>query len=257
MNRKYIPQFVTTIAKGAAYRLYRFSDKVLKPPFDKYDFETFEVFKRVLKKDSNCIDVGAHKGDVLSKIIKNAPAGTHFAFEPIPYLFDRLKKIFKNRVALYNYALSDAEGEATFTVYKNRPAVSGLKDTMFDDKEYKKETITVQVKKLDDMIPADMPVSLLKIDVEGAELQVLKGASKLIESYKPVVLFEFGWAGSRFYDVTPEEMFDFFTERGMLLSSLEYFLSKKPALDKSDFCSHFHKGYNYFFIAYDEAKHVA
>lgn len=52
-----------------------------------YNFQTFLVTKRVLRKDSNCIDVGCHTGEILTWILKLCPKGVHFAFEPIPDLY--------------------------------------------------------------------------------------------------------------------------------------------------------------------------
>lgn len=50
----------------------------------KYDRLTKEVIARSLKNNSNAIDAGCHKGEILDLILKHAPNGKHFAFEPIP-----------------------------------------------------------------------------------------------------------------------------------------------------------------------------
>ena len=67
-----------------------------------------------------------HKGEILSQIIRLAPEGTHFAFEPIPALFENLKNNFP-QVTLYPYALCNSKGESYFQWVKNAPAYSGLK----------------------------------------------------------------------------------------------------------------------------------
>jgi len=92
----------------------------------KYDRLTLQILKRVIKKDSNCIDIGAHKGEILSQIIRLAPEGIHFAFEPIPELFENLKINFP-QVTLYPYALCNSKGESFFQWVKNAPAYSGLR----------------------------------------------------------------------------------------------------------------------------------
>jgi hypothetical protein len=46
-----------------------------------YDIQTLEVMKRVLRKDSNCVDVGCHHGSILKMQMHFAPKGAHFAFE--------------------------------------------------------------------------------------------------------------------------------------------------------------------------------
>ena len=51
-------------------------------------------------------------------------------------------------------------------------------------------TTEISIKKLDDVIPHNRQVSLIHLDVEGYEEKVLKGASDLIEKYKPLVILE-------------------------------------------------------------------
>ena len=194
------------------------------------------------------------------KMLNAAPNGRHFAFEPIPYLHRQLKRRFGNTINLYECALSDTDGEDSFVWYKNRPAVSGFKDRVFDDNTYEKAVINVKKRRLDDCILkherewGQTKISLIKIDVEGAEMQVLRGSAQIIKRDKPFVLFEYGYVGSHSYGVPPEEMFDFFANNGMKVSLLEYFLKNLLPLDKQDFCNHYYKGYNHFFIAYNEAK---
>ncbi|HRN57757.1 MAG TPA: FkbM family methyltransferase [Agriterribacter sp.] len=250
MNRKHIPRILVTIANAAAYRFYRFSNKVVSTTFDYYDFETIDVIKAVLKRNSNAVDIGAHRGTILRQILKQAPEGKHIAIEPIPYLYQKLERKFGKKVTLFNLALANETGEATFTVFKDRPAVSGLKARHFDHVTYKKELIKVQVRKLDDLIAQDQKTDLIKIDVEGAELEVLKGARRILEKNKPVVLFEFGKGGSELYNATPELMFDFFDELGYTITLLEYFLKNREGFNRTEFLGQYEKGYNYFFMAY-------
>ena len=66
-----------------------------------YDRLTKSIMKREIKVDSNCIDVGCHKGEILENILKYSPKGTHFGFEPIPMLFKQLKKKY-NSIHLIN-----------------------------------------------------------------------------------------------------------------------------------------------------------
>lgn len=92
LNRKYFPSFIVSFTKRLVYGIFLTTEKLFSGPFDRYDFETFLILKRDLKENSNCIDVGAHKGYILQRIIKQAPGGVHFAIEPIPALFRKLEK---------------------------------------------------------------------------------------------------------------------------------------------------------------------
>lgn len=57
-----------------------------------YDILTKKIIKESCASGSNCIDVGCHEGQVLDIFLKIAPHGNHFAFEPVPYLFEKLVK---------------------------------------------------------------------------------------------------------------------------------------------------------------------
>src|ERR1700730_4927575 len=80
---------------------------------NQYDQQTFELMSQTLRPDSNCIDVGAYRGEVLRQILELAPKGHHFAFEPVlenyRYVADKY-----GEASVYNIALSDKPGTATF-----------------------------------------------------------------------------------------------------------------------------------------------
>ncbi|MFZ4614492.1 MAG: hypothetical protein ACOYNH_12510 [Bacteroidia bacterium] len=61
-----------------------------------YDRLTKKIIKQVVRTNSNCIDVGCHKGEILDEIISSAPNAYHFAFEPIPLFFENLKTKYNN-----------------------------------------------------------------------------------------------------------------------------------------------------------------
>lgn len=157
------------------------------------------------------IDVGTNEGKVLQQMLNVAPNNQHFAFEPIPVLYHQLVKKFSQKVRLHNIALSNTSGEANFNLVLSDMAYSGLNKRVYDKKE-KDTTIIVHTEKLDSLIPNSIKISLIKIDVEGAEMLVLLGAIDTINNSKPLILFEFGKAGSQAYDVTNHQMFIFFKE---------------------------------------------
>jgi len=157
----------------------------------------------VLQEDSNCIDVGAHKGDVLQIILQRAPRGQHFAYEPLPYMYESLKLDFP-MVDVRQAALADKPGVLPFTYVRSRPAYSGFRQRVPDGEDI--EQIEVAVETLDDALPADYRPTLIKVDVEGAEYGVFKGGEKLIAASRPYLVFEFG-AGAREYGTTPDDMY--------------------------------------------------
>ncbi len=251
--RKYTPSWLKVISKKALYRGYRLSEAFYRLPIDKYDLQTTELIRKHLKKDSNCIDIGANLGHILMEIVAAAPKGQHFAFEPIPELYASLKKRFSKNTTVYNYALSAKKGTAAFNYYPQRPAVSGFRER--NNQILQEPTLlTVQVEKLDDLIPENISIDLIKIDVEGAEYEVLQGAKKVLQRNKPIVLFECGLGGADVYGTTPDEIFDLFTDCGLGISTIEYFNAKKQPFSKEEFNGQFYKNYNVFFIAYNTAS---
>jgi len=252
--RRYAPGWFKIVSKKALYRVYRITEAFYRLPVDKYDFQTTEIIHRHLKKDANCIDIGANLGHILMEIVAAAPRGKHFAFEPIPDLFTNLKKRFSGNTTVYNYALSSKKGSATFNYYPNRPAVSGFKER---NKQVGQEPtlLSVQMEKLDDIIPEGLPIDLVKIDVEGAEYEVLQGAKRVLTQCKPLVLFECGLGGADVYGTTPDHIFDLFAECGLGISTMEYFNAGKQPFSKEEFSGQFYKNYNFFFIAFDPVKY--
>src|SRR5579859_1809753 len=73
----------------AAYRALRDAAAQFAPA-DRgtlYDTQTAGVMKRVLERRSNCVDVGCHLGAILDQILRIAPEGEHYGFEPLPNFY--------------------------------------------------------------------------------------------------------------------------------------------------------------------------
>jgi FkbM family methyltransferase len=247
--RTQVPDFAKVALKAAAFHLWRLADRVFQGPFDKYDFQARQVLRRCLGPDSNCIDVGAHAGHILREMLAAAPRGRHIAIEPVPRFHALLARKYGGRVTLVDCALSDREGEVEFVWFPERPALSGFRERRMTA-DYRPERFRVRTRRLDDLVPAGQRIDLLKIDVEGAELQVLQGATETLRSSRPIVLFETGPGGADEYGTRPEEVFDLLTGAGLVVSVMEYWLARKPPLSREEFVGRFLKGYDFFFIAY-------
>lgn len=214
-----------------------------------YDRKSRLLIRQKLKKDANCIDVGAHKGEVLAYLLKQFPSGKHQAYEPVPELFFSLKEKFGDRVSVFPYALSNTNALVEFQWVKNAPAYSGLKKRSYAIKKPKIETIQVETRLLDDLQQASSPVHFLKIDVEGAEYLVLKGAENTLKTDRPFVLFEFGLGASDYYDSTAEELFHFFEGFNYKLYTLDGALKNSNALTLETFQKHYQENTEYYFWA--------
>lgn len=217
----------------------------------RYDHLTRTIIKRFCERDSNYIDVGTHKGEILDLFLKQCPGGIHFGFEPIPALFETLQKKYAGRsnCRLFQLALSNQKSTTSFNYVLSNPAYSGIKKRVYDRKQEKDQLITVQTDRLDNVIPDGLPVRLIKIDVEGGEMDVLEGAEKVLSGFKPLVIFECGLGGSDIYGTTPERVFDFFSSRGYRIFLLDAFVRNKPALTREALADQFYNRKNYYFIA--------
>jgi FkbM family methyltransferase len=218
----------------------------------KYDRQASKIIKKVLKKDSSTIDVGCHKGEMLDEFIVSSPEGKHFAFEPIPALFNNLKHRFNSpNITVFPFALAEKSGEAEFNFVKNAPAYSGLKKRKYAIDNPEIEKIPVIVKTLDEVIDGNQKIDLIKIDVEGAEFGVLKGAKNTIIKNKPIIIFECGLGASEFYDTKPELVFAFLVhECGLHLSTMKNWLKKENSLQENEFCEIYRENKEYYFVAY-------
>lgn len=162
-----------------------------------------------LAPDANCVDVGAHDGMVLTEILRVAPQGRHVAVEPLPEKAEQLRRGFPG-VEVHNVALADEPGTMTFTRYPLSLQLSGLRARDLGDQP--SEQFEVQVRPLDDLLDPELRIALIKIDVEGAELGVLRGARRTLERWSPTVVFEHGSGGSDYFGVGPEDVYDFLVE---------------------------------------------
>ena len=219
----------------------------------RYDAYTLKIIQRSLKPDSNCIDIGCHKGEILDLMIKGARHGRKIGFEPIPELYQFLTEKYSAdpHVKIYPTALYDQTGSTTFQHVLNAPAYSGIKKRKYDGKHVDIDQITVQTGLLDHFIPDDLQIDLMKIDVEGAEFRVMKGGVATLKRCKPVIIFEFGLGAADFYNSKPKEMFAFLTrECGMKISTLKGFLDHAQTLTEPQFTSMFENGREYYFVGH-------
>jgi len=163
------------------------------------------VFASHLREGMTVMDVGANLG-LYTLVISRAvgPSGKVYAFEPVPEIFARLQEhIAMNNatnVIPLQLALSDRKGTAKMFV---KGGVSSLFVHVSD------KIVEVQVERLDDFVEREgiERVDAIKIDVEGAELMVIRGADRIIRRDKPILMVEFHPATLQEAGTTPEELF--------------------------------------------------
>jgi FkbM family methyltransferase len=149
---------------------------------------------RLATSGTLAVDVGAYVGNFafgLSRAVGRT--GSVLALEPQPGAYrELLKTTAGRRVTALNAAASDHSGSARMTVpfdANHRPARQRASLATRSPAEVA-QTVEVQLVRLDDVISSALPVSLLKIDADGHESQVLAGAQQTITQHRPALVVE-------------------------------------------------------------------
>lgn len=209
-----------------------------------------EVMRRVLHVDSSGVDVGCYRGGVLHDMLQIAPHGSHFAFEPIAENYEFLLGRFP-QATIYRMALSDKSGSTEFHHVTGRPARSGLRRVSYPDPKERVVGVEVELGTLDETIPREATISFVKIDVEGAELEVLRGARRVLSESRPVVVFEHDLDTATAYGTGPLDIHALLVgELGYRISLMERWLDDQPPLTVEDFERCFAEKAEVNFIAY-------
>jgi FkbM family methyltransferase len=216
---------------------------------DLYDRQTAEVLRRTLRRESNCIDIGCNQGDILRAILAVAPQGRHYAFEPIPELAAALKSDFPS-VNVMQLALSDTAGEVPFQRVVSNSSYSGLLRRHYDNPDEEVQEIRVSAARLDDVLPPQLPIDFIKIDVEGAELQVFRGALRTLREHRPLVIFEHGFGAADCYGTTPDAVYELLqADAGLSIFLMKDWLEQRAPLTRQEFVRQFETGENFYFMA--------
>lgn len=167
-----------------------------------------------LRSDAGYVDVGANRGQLLREAVRVAPRGAHLAFEPIPSVAAELARAFPG-VDCRRLALGARRDTAEFCYFRRLDGWSGLhRSEQISDEQGAPEYITVTVSTLDEEIGERAP-RVVKIDVEGAELEVMQGAATLLRQVRPLVIFEHVPAAAALYGNPAAAVWD-------LLAELDY-----------------------------------
>ena len=168
--------------------------------------EAFDILSSFIKEGGVVVDAGAHIGTF------SIPMGLRgrkvIAFEPSPAAFDFLQR---------NVALNTVPVDARNKGLGAKHSTAGLREGERGNagsRSLIEGAGAIPVARLDDEVEH---ADAIKIDVEGMELNVLQGAQRLIETSKPVILFEVFLSQMRLYGSRPRALQSFFHSRGYTL----------------------------------------
>jgi FkbM family methyltransferase len=252
LRRRALELFRDTFLESIARHSYQiiFDRKALE-----YDYLTKKVIRKTCGEYSNCIDVGAYRGELLKVLLDLCPHGTVYGFEPVPRNVRYLRSHF-SRAIIFDIALGNTSGTADFFYVKGRPARSGLKKQSYPDPLENIQRIEVKVATLDETIPEDISIDMIKIDVEGAELQVMQGASRIIKECKPLIVFEHAPIVVNNWESDTRQLYRYLTQTcNMKIRTLRQWLDNKQALTESNFITEIASNNQHYFTANQIAQH--
>jgi len=155
-----------------------------------YEPPVMDCMKALLKPGDTVLDIGANQGLLtLYAATLVQRGGRVVACEPVPLIREKLERNLKLNpklpVEVWPLAMSDAEGVLEMHVGPDQHLGVSSMRPLPDAR-----TVSIQTARLDDRWPDDRPIQLMKIDVEGAEMKVLRGAARTIARCRPVIILE-------------------------------------------------------------------
>jgi FkbM family methyltransferase len=149
-----------------------------------------DIRKRIGTECPVIVDGGANQGRIIDSFLAEYNAPLIHAFEPIPSLFKALRaKYYSNKkVIIHGNALGAKKYLSPFNIVNNIVSSSFLKPTPISQSYHGrrmdiKERIYVQQVRLDEVLNG-IDIDILKLDLQGYELEALKGCKKLIDRIK-------------------------------------------------------------------------
>jgi FkbM family methyltransferase len=250
------------IKRYGAY-FYLFNDEISDGIFcGSYEADELRMLLNLIKihKEKNVIflDIGANLGFysiILGKLFeKNGLNYTVISIEPSPREFDRLKKNIEvnnlKNVILKDIAISDFNGKSKFFITKNKTGLSSLEKP----EEDQSLQILVKTMKLDDFLKEIKieKVDIMKIDVEGAELKVLKGGAETLKKYKPLLMIEVSDKRTWKFNYKAQDILNFLKNNGykffIIKNSYLKDLEEKNFYDDNVFAIPDEKIEDYFYL---------
>lgn len=234
-NRPYNSIFESILVqlhRFIAHRQNVFSELVaLLYPWAYFAYKRFQdralvaAMRRLIRPGTLVLDIGANIGFFSFAVLDTDASCSVLAFEPAPDNFRQFTALIaarheRARPYPYPIALSDQNGTALLHLSDLAPTDHKL----FPSRSSK--VVEIATQRFDDFLDQHpqwlhIPVSLVKIDVQGAELMVLQGMARTLEANQyPPILVEYSPADLAAAGVTPDQFFDAFASLGYQPHSL-------------------------------------
>ena len=201
------------------------------------------------------LDVGAHIGAVFTSAKRQDPTLHVYAVEADAAKARTLSARF-SYATVFNCAVGETEGTANFYIDRDRSGYSSLEKR--DHKSANITTVEVEVRRLD-AIFADERFDVVKIDVEGAELGVLRGGASLFERSRPTVMFESTGVETNDLGYSAVALWEWLDSRGFDVCVPERLAHDGPPMSLETFVDAHHypmRSLNFFAVARERRAEI-
>lgn len=168
-----------------------------------YEPEVIRALRKYLRQGDTCIDVGGHVGYLTLLMARTVgPKGKVVTFEPMPETYQVLKENVSlnglKNVKLEQAAVGESETIGSLIFEANQQLTWTPSATAYGVRG-KSKSLSVPVTSLDHYVGnTGLHPRLIKVDVEGAELDVLRGARRVLREDGPTVLVEVHGVGGEY-----------------------------------------------------------
>lgn len=205
-----------------------------------YEQENIAFITKNCSPGMTVIDIGAHLG-LLSVIISKCtgPNGRIYAFEPTPSTFRVLKDVIRKNKAdkiilPINAAVSSFDGTLDFFVDEHEGSNA---NSLVNRPDKSRTTFKTTVSKLDTFVHSTdlKKLDLVKIDAEGSELDVLKGAAESLRRFRPRVILAIHPSLIKNNQHNIGDIFDLVSDLGYTVFYKSAILDRQSFISQADF----------------------
>ncbi len=231
LSRRIIKRVLAPVMTDSTYRIVQGVAKAWDIRSGSWMEPEVALAMAQVREGDTVLDIGANFG-MYSYHLSHAvgKTGRVYAFEPIPFTSATFRFVarllqFRN-VELIEKGCGEHNGKMTFTVpiQESGAIVAGLVHAKGrnDEREgwqkwarYRQtKEIECEVIAVDEWLPEVSALSLIKCDIEGADLYAMRGAKQTIEKFLPVIICEVSPWFLEGFGIGKEQVISFFTDRG-------------------------------------------
>lgn len=232
--RRLTKQLLQYLLSNHGYKYFQAFSKAWDIRNGTWSEPELDLIPFAVKPGETVVDLGANFGLYtyhLSKALRDS--GRIYAFEPVPFTFETLQLVAKilrfRHVELVEKGCSDRAGNISFEVPMQTSGAFAAGQAYIggrrDDREGKEQQVRwsstrevrCEVVRLDEFLPEVDDLTLIKCDIEGAELLAFRGAERLIAKHLPSVICEINPWFLEGFGIRLEELTGFFLHQGYRL----------------------------------------